>query len=843
MPVLFLVLAAGLAGQELDSSLKVPPHPDRIVIDVATIAREGPARTISEVLITRVPGILVVPGSGLNASGTSIRLAGVRSLVADEPPLFLVDGFRIDTREDDSQMGLGGPGPSRLDDIALEDVETIEVLRGPAGTAAYGPGASTGVILIRTKTGRSGSLRMEGVVQGAVHSVPTRWPTNYGGVDLDNASAYFQNGGCSLSLQATGSCVQDFVQTFNPLAQRNPFGSAPDRQVGLSATAGPAWGAFRISGMVDGDAAAYSVPAITWADDSRRWNLRASATVRPVRNVNVSATVARMSSSVRLPMYSPVRNALMGTSDSSGFTWAPYFQDHATQEFDRTQLGITAEARPLAWLTLQAGLGRDDDQYHEKRTVPAPSLLTGVRTGANHTYRFNATASDLAWRRLRFTTTLGVERLTNRDEARLDLISPGSSSWQRLVRRVDSWGFYGVERIAIDGRWFITGTLRHDSFDDIHAWSATYPSVAVDWVARPDRQGALGSLILRAGYGAADQSPPYAVETLMGAFGQGGYGYGLGFAYAKPERTGEFAVSALASGLGGRWHAQVAAYDARSNVLAYRPVPGSYGAVPAYVPGAELSNRGITAILSANLIDRTMWGWNLQLSVWGNRNRVVKQPTSPILYGDGQHFAQGDFQGYPANGYWSRPVSFSDANGDGIIGSNEIVIGNSLTWAGQPYPTQGAALISTLRFTRWLRLSVMLDYRAGQTLFNETSNIRCVIARCRELFDRTTPLGSQANALAAGQLPASYFEDADYLKLREVTFAFDLPRAVVSALGARAATIVVGGRNLQTWTRYSGSDPEAGSYGRRVNGSPTIVGDYATVPVPASWMLRVRMAY
>jgi len=165
------------------------------------------------------------------------------------------------------------------------------------------------------------------------------------------------------------------------------------------------------------------------------------------------------------------------------------------------------------------------------------------------------------------------------------------------------------------------------------------------------------------------------------------------------------------------------------------------------------------------------------------------------------------------------------------------------TWAGTPYPTQGAALSSSWRFTRRWRLSATFDYRAGQTLFNETASVRCGFGLCRGRIDRTAPLSDQATAIAAYELPLGYYEDADYLKLRELALAFDVPDRLAATLGARAATIMIGGRDLVTWTGYSGPDPETASYGRDYNGSPTIVGDFATVPLPASWTLRVRVSY
>ncbi len=852
MNVLVLALfAPAVALQTPDTTQPPPaPSPDRYTIDVTALAREGTARTLSEVLISRVPGLLVIPGSGLKGSGASIRFAGVRSLIADVPPLILLDGFRIDAREDDSQLYLGGPGPSRLDDIRLEDVQSIEVVRGPASASVYGPGSAAGVILIRTKEGRTGPARVEGVVQGAVRSVPTRWPTNYTGVDLDNPTPLYRTG-CTLSLQATGQCVQDFVQTFNPLAERNPFASAPQRQLGLSATAGPSWGSFRISGTLDGDAAAYAVPAVTWGDDARQWNLRASGTVHPVRNVDISATAARISSRLQLPMYGPVRNALVGPTDSTGFSWTPFFQDHGTQDVDRTQVGVQVRARPFAWLGLQALVGRDDDTQHELRVIPGQTRTLGQRTGANHTLALNATAANIAWQGMRLTTTLGVERLTNRDDNRLLHIYPDTATScgtgapfpcsffsQRMVRRVNATGVYGVEQIGIRGRLFVTGTLRHDGYGEYKPWSATNPSLAVDWIARPERRGALGRLALRVAYGKAAQAPPDVPETFVIS------PYPVPI-QVKPERTREFEFSGEASGLAGKWRAQFSLYDARSDALQFVTFSGPGGYSSAYAPGAVFSNRGLAAAVSASLVDRAIWGWNVQLSFWGNRNRLVKQPAAPSFYGEPTlPTGQAEFTGYPANGYWNRGLtSFSDLNGDGIIAANEVTMATGFAWAGTPYPTQGAALSSSWRFTRRWHLSATLDYRAGQTLFNQTANVRCLYARCRGRIDRTAPLAEQAMAVISYDLPPGYYEDADYLKLRELALAFDVPERVAAALGARAATIMIGGRDLVTWTRYSGPDPEAGSYGRHYNGSPTIVGDFATVPLPASWTVRVRVSY
>src|SRR5207249_11766635 len=65
-----------------------------------TAVRERGARSVTDILTSRVPGLLVVPASGVNGMGSRIRLRGVQSLVADRAPLVLLDGMRIEAGED-----------------------------------------------------------------------------------------------------------------------------------------------------------------------------------------------------------------------------------------------------------------------------------------------------------------------------------------------------------------------------------------------------------------------------------------------------------------------------------------------------------------------------------------------------------------------------------------------------------------------------------------------------------------------------------------------------------------------------------------------------------------------
>jgi len=842
-----LLAPALLAGQQATDSaapVDTPPAFDRYTIDVAAITRDHVPHTLSEVLVGRVPGLLVTPASGLNGTGARIRFAGLQSLLADAPPLVLLDGMRIDGREDDSQ--LVGPGPSRLDDIPVEDVETIEVLRGPANTAIYGQGAAAGVILVHSKVGTSGRLRVGGFVQGAMRSIPDRWPANYGGVDVDSPDQYLRTGGCTLQAQALGQCVQDYVQHFNPLEQRSPFSATPQRVLGLSATGGPTWAALRLAGTFDGEPAAYDIPSVTWSDDVRQWNSRASGLFHPKPNVDVGLSFARTASRLHLPNDGPIVGALLGPSDSVGFSWNQPGYYPSVQSIGRTLVNLNGRVRPTSWLSMEATLGFDEVLQREEALVSPLVSSTGSRKGGEHTARFTAIVPDRTWGAFRFTSTLGVERIKVHGDEIRSIVQPNSSSFSESRDELRWVGLYGMEQIALRDRLVLSGTLRHDwfaggSFDQF-AGGGTHPSLALDWIARPERNGTVGRIALRGSYGTLAAPPARITETFV-----------LAPLFSptpelKPEQTRAFEISADATGFATRARAQLSVYDLRSEAMAPVTYSGPSASFSSYASGLVIGNRGVVASVMAKLIDRAELGWDLQLSLWGNRNRLLESSVPPGLFSASGYPWTGQLAavGYPTGGYWSVPVtSFNDANGDGIIASNEITFGQAYQWMGTPYPTQGAALTTSWRLGNRIRFSALLDYRAGQTLYNEIAHYRCAVGVCREVNDPATPLPVQATAIAGAFNVASavYYQDADYLKLRELAVAFDVPDDVAGALGARHGTVVLGGSNLATWTKYSGADPEAGSYGVAPAGTPTLVADFGTIPNARTWTLRVRLSY
>lgn len=123
-------------------------------VDVADL-RSAPIQNPTEALAARMPGVMVLPSSGVTGGGARIRIRGNASLSQSNNPIIYIDGVRMDN----GGSGFGGTPTSRLDDIDPTSIERIEVLKGAAAATLYGTEASNGVIQIFTKKGAQGNAR------------------------------------------------------------------------------------------------------------------------------------------------------------------------------------------------------------------------------------------------------------------------------------------------------------------------------------------------------------------------------------------------------------------------------------------------------------------------------------------------------------------------------------------------------------------------------------------------------------------------------------------------------------------------------------------------------------
>ncbi len=114
---------------------------------------KGVATTADDMLVGKIAGVNVVNGGGSANSGSSIRIRGGSSLSASNDPLIILDGVYLDN------SGIGGLG-NLLSTIDPNDIESFTVLKDASATAIYGSRASNGVIIITTKKGKAGKIKI-----------------------------------------------------------------------------------------------------------------------------------------------------------------------------------------------------------------------------------------------------------------------------------------------------------------------------------------------------------------------------------------------------------------------------------------------------------------------------------------------------------------------------------------------------------------------------------------------------------------------------------------------------------------------------------------------------------
>jgi TonB-dependent SusC/RagA subfamily outer membrane receptor len=147
-------------------------------ISVSKLTETAPVRTIADVLAARTPGVMVQQGTQTGA-GQRIRVRGISSLSLSNEPIFVIDGTRMSNNNGSTAFGNGGANFSRLGDISPEDIDNIEIVKGPSAATLYGTDAANGVIVITTKKGRTGNTRWSTYAEGGILDDRNWYADNY----------------------------------------------------------------------------------------------------------------------------------------------------------------------------------------------------------------------------------------------------------------------------------------------------------------------------------------------------------------------------------------------------------------------------------------------------------------------------------------------------------------------------------------------------------------------------------------------------------------------------------------------------------------------------------------
>ena len=129
--------------------------------------------TLEQALQGRAAGVYVTQNSGQPGGGMSVNIRGISSLGRTQP-LYVIDGVPFQVGED---VSFGTSSTSNvLAGLNPADIDDIQILQGPSATAIYGSRATNGVVIITTKRGRAGEVKINYLFQYGVQTPPDNLP-------------------------------------------------------------------------------------------------------------------------------------------------------------------------------------------------------------------------------------------------------------------------------------------------------------------------------------------------------------------------------------------------------------------------------------------------------------------------------------------------------------------------------------------------------------------------------------------------------------------------------------------------------------------------------------------
>ena len=296
----------------------------------------------------------------------------------------------------------------------------------------------------------------------------------------------------------------------------------------------------------------------------------------------------------------------------------------------------------------------------------------------------------------------------------------------------------------------------------------------------------------------------------------------LGNKNLRPERSTETEIGLDGTYWNARINTEITYYNKLSkDALVSKVLPPSLGtgATARLENLGSVRNRGIEALISAQLIQRQAFGLDVTLNAAVNDNELISLGGQPSI-----GTTQQQRQGYPLYGWWSRQLTgFEDKNGNGIIEYNasqalsEITVTDTSVFIGYSMPKTELGFTTGIDlFNKALRVTALVDYKGGHKIYNNTERIRCASRlNCSGLLNTAASLEEQARVVMVREHPsrsvAGYFEDGDYLRFRELSATYQVPARLATRLfRGRSLTATASVRNLGIlWTKYTGVDPEA----------------------------------
>jgi TonB-linked SusC/RagA family outer membrane protein len=671
------VVVTGTAGGEQLRALGTSVA----TVNVADVAAKTAVPSMDALLNGRTPGVTVLPGTGMIGAGANIRIRGIGTFSLSSQPLVYVDGIRVNnsTGSGLSVQAFGSGVVSRLNDFDPSEIESIEVLKGPAAATLYGTEAARGVINIITKKGAAGSTKYSFQVQGGNNWFQNslgRIPTNY-------------------CVQPTPTTCVNSNATAGPLlglnvakqedARGTPlFRNGDIRNYAANVSGGSALFRFFAAGELGSSQGAERF------NDRRQTSVRTNLSITPNSKIDVSTSMGYINSRTRLSceagcggimwesMYSNPANLPQFCGTDVGCTYVRGFQSTPPEAYDpyslaqglnRLTASATIQYRPFSWMTHRLAIGTDlnfednpeDLAYITNDTIAYfwGSSAKGYRYHNQHqatfnTYDYTGSLNFNPTSILSSKTSLGVQYYTKKEQfmqGEGDFFpAPGLSTIASAGQKVglqDGWsgnntlGYYAQEQVGWKDRLFLTAAARVDnnsSFGKDVKWVG-YPKASVSYVAseepsiRSKLPSVLNSLRLRAAYGASGQQPALntALQTLSPVAGSNGQGVltpnTLGNQNLKPERVEGLELGFETGMFSDRVGVDFTYYHDRSRdaILSRGVAPSTgFGSNNQFFNAGQITKHGVELGLKGQIINQRDYSWDVNFTLGTHSSKIDK---------------------------------------------------------------------------------------------------------------------------------------------------------------------------------------------------------------------------
>lgn len=475
------------------------------------------------------------------------------------------------------------------------------------------------------------------------------------------------------------------------------------------------------------------------------------------------------------------------------------------------------------------------------------------RVEATFVYGFEKRRNDFTQAGARdfASQVLGYNRL---DFGNSELQTAQSGAWQETSVFTMARAFYGFKN-----RYQFTATFRRDGFSGFseNRKFGTFPSAAFGWVlseepffqAVPD---AINHLKFRFSYGASGNRTVGRYQTLAQV--QGGYNYvdesGRSMytqyinSLASPSLRWE-TTTGINAGLdfgllNSRISGSVEYYNNKTTNLLYIvdvPSIGRFNKFPDNL--GELHNHGVEININSTNITNNGFQWTSHLVFSRNRNEL-RSLLGGDNDGDGVEddlISEGLFIGHPLNTIYDYQItgekyqlgdelpSGTDFGTNIIVDQNndgQIDAANDRIILGYNAPAYRVGLNNQLRYKNWSLTAFINSVQGGRKYYFQENDVHAV--QYGDQYNRSIPYGydtywmpesptakyQKKSDRQPGDLRGKEFAQRNFIRLQDVSLSYTFSNALLKRLRMNNLRIYLSGRNLITWTKWQGWDPETG---------------------------------